>query len=204
MRRLKQIRFWVTAEVFLCLSMVALTTPVRAAVTPFIDIGGSAHAADIETLYSWGITKGCSATQFCPNAPLLREQMAAFLSRSFVTPVSQLDYFLDDEASTLESSINSIAGAGLTMGCGPGAFCPGGSVTRGQMAAFLFRALELPSGSDRFTDDNGHLFENEINGLAQSGITLGCSATAFCPDHVLTRGQMASFLVRSLGTLGCA
>jgi hypothetical protein len=170
----------------------------------FTDISGSIHAADIETLHSWGITNGCTATQFCPNNPLLREQMAAFLNRSFVTPVSQLDYFLDDETSGLEPAINSVAGVGLTLGCGPGLFCPLATVTRGQMAAFIVRTLSLPSGPDRFTDDTGHAFETEINALAQAGITLGCTGTAFCPDAAVTRGQMASFLVRSLGTLGCA
>lgn len=35
--------------------------------------------------------------------------------------------------------------------------------------------------------------------LAESGITRGCGADRFCPDGVVTRQQMASFLVRALG-----
>lgn len=198
-------RFRVTVAVLFILPMLALPAVTAGAQTStFTDIAGSIHAADIETLHSWGITNGCTPTTFCPNSSLLREQMAAFLNRSFVTPVSQLDYFLDDETSGLEPAINSVAGVGLTLGCGTGLFCPLATVTRGQMAAFIVRTLSLPAGSDRFTDDNGHAFEDEINAIAQAGITVGCTSTAFCPDQPVTRGQMASFLVRSLGTLGCA
>jgi hypothetical protein len=32
-----------------------------------------------------------------------------------------------------------------------------------------------------------------------SGITAGCSATLYCPDAPLTRGQMAVFLSKALG-----
>jgi hypothetical protein len=35
--------------------------------------------------------------------------------------------------------------------------------------------------------------------LAASGITTGCAPTRFCPNGVVTRQQMASFLVRGLG-----
>jgi hypothetical protein len=188
----------------LAFGLTSMSVPGIAATSPFTDIAGSSHSADIETLYAWGITKGCSATTFCPENPLLREEMAAFLNRSFVTPVSSLDYFTDDEGSGLEPAINSIAGVGITLGCGVGTFCPTGTVTRGQMAAFLVRTLGLPAGADRFTDDNGHTFEPDINSLAQAGITVGCTATSFCPDQSLTRAQMASFLVRSLGKIGCA
>lgn len=38
-----------------------------------------------------------------------------------------------------------------------------------------------------------------VEALAASGITLGCSATQFCPTATLTRAQMALFLARALG-----
>ena len=68
------------------------------------------------------------------------------------------------------------------------------------MAAFLVRALDLPaSGDDPFHDDDGSIFESDINALAKAGITMGCNPPAndhFCPDASVTRGQMAAFLVR--------
>jgi hypothetical protein len=61
-------------------------------------------------------------------------------------------------------------------------------------------ALE-PGGS--FTDDNGSIHEAAIEAIADEGITKGCNPgegnTRFCPKDVVTREQMATFLVRALG-----
>ena len=59
----------------------------------------------------------------------------------------------------------------------------------------------------RFSDDDGNTYENEINDIADDGITAGCTANRidlYCPRNYVTRGQMAIFLVRVLGysTLG--
>ena len=87
--------------------------------------------------------------------------------------------FRDDDGNIHEGFIEAIAAAGITLGCNPpmnDRFCPDGSVTRGQMAAFLVRALELPvAKGDYFSDDGGSVFEADINRLAASGITRGCN-----------------------------
>ena len=70
--------------------------------------------------------------------------MAAFLARALDLPAATEDYFSDDEDESLEASINALAAAGLTGGCGGGRFCPNDSVSREQMAAFLKRALAAP------------------------------------------------------------
>lgn len=60
------------------------------------------------------------------------------------------------------------------------------------------RALSLPGAPDVFTDDSNSVFENDINALAQAGITHVCNPpdnAQFCPDAPVTRGQMAAFLV---------
>ena len=68
------------------------------------------------------------------------------------------------------------------------------------MAAFLNRALDLPNtGYDFFDDDDGTLFEHDINRLARAGITGGCATRRFCPDATVSREQMASFLTRAFG-----
>jgi hypothetical protein len=99
-----------------------------------------------------------------------------------------------------ENDIEWLALTGITSGCGTRLFCPADSVSRGQMAAFLTRALSLPEATqDYFTDDENSVFEDEINRLAQSGITSGCTPTTFCPGNRVTRAQMAAFLVRAFG-----
>jgi predicted phosphohydrolase len=134
--------------------------------------------------------------------------MAAFLVRALdLTEGAGSDDFTDDDDSIFEADIERLAAAGITKGCNPPSnsrFCPNDSVTRGQMAAFLVRALDLTegAGSDDFTDDDDSIFEADIERLAAAGITKGCnppSNSRFCPDSRLTRGQMAAFLRRAIG-----
>ncbi|MEA2022747.1 MAG: hypothetical protein U9N79_00500 [Actinomycetota bacterium] len=112
--------------------------------------------------------------------------------------------FLDDDGSVHETDIEEMEALGITRGCNPplnDRFCPEDNVTRGQMAAFLRRALDLPASStDFFIDDNGSIFETDINAIAEAGITLGCNPPAndrYCPTSLVSRGQMAAFLRRS-------
>jgi hypothetical protein len=48
----------------------------------FVDDDGSTHEADIERLAAAGITRGCGPDTFCPEDPVVREQVAAFLHRA--------------------------------------------------------------------------------------------------------------------------
>ncbi len=112
--------------------------------------------------------------------------------------------FDDTDGSVHETNIEWAAAQGITLGCNPPSntsFCPDQIVTRGQMAAFLKRALDLPAATtDYFTDDNGSIFEGDINALASAGITSGCDGgSSFCPDDAVTRGEMAAFLKRAFG-----
>lgn len=110
--------------------------------------------------------------------------------------------FTDDDGNVHEGYIEALAASGITKGCSPTEYCPSQHVTRGQMAAFLNRALGLPNGDLGFTDTEGHVFESDIAALASAGITKGCNPpdnTEFCPDDPVTRGQMAAFLVRAFG-----
>ena len=107
--------------------------------------------------------------------------------------------FVDIAGSPFLTEILWIADQGITQGCDSTRYCPNDPVLRGQMASFLARALNLPSGStDFFRDDNGSVHESNINGIRQAGVTLGCGADVFCPGDLVTRAQMASFLARAL------
>lgn len=78
---------------------------------------------------------------------------------------------------------------------------------RAVIVALALGAVLLPAsiglaGSQRFTDvPTSHPFYGDIEALARSGVTGGCSATRYCPTSVVTREQMAAFLNR-LGALG--
>ncbi len=115
--------------------------------------------------------------------------------------------FIDVPAThTFYNDIEYLAVEAITAGCNPPSntmYCPTSNVTRGQMAAFLVRALNLPAASqDYFTDDETSIFEDDINRLAEAGITRGCNPPTndlYCPDTKVSREQMAAFLVRALG-----
>jgi hypothetical protein len=163
------------------------------------DWEGSSFGEHIAWMFDQGITSGCAPDLYCTHNSVSREQMAAFLARALELPATDEDFFTDDESSTFEVSINRVAAAGISLGCAEGKYCPKRTVTRGEMAAFLARALELPATEvDYFTDDDG-TFETSINRVAEAGITSGCTATRYCPNANVTRGQMAAFLHRALG-----
>ncbi|MBT4395745.1 MAG: hypothetical protein HOD33_11295 [Acidiferrobacteraceae bacterium] len=104
-------------------------------------------AGEILGLSELGITTGCTQTEFCPSDPVTREQMAAFLTRALdlASPSAATNTFGDDDGSIFETDIEAIFARGITTGCTQTEFCPSDPVTREQMAAFLTRALTLPS-----------------------------------------------------------
>jgi hypothetical protein len=176
----------------------------------FRDDNGNVHEGNIEAIAAAGITKGCNPPindQYCPSSSVTRGQMAAFLVRALkLTDDGGGNLFIDDDGSIFEADIAKLAAAGITKGCNPptnNKFCPNDNVTRGQMAAFLVRALKLTDdgGGNSFIDDDGSIFEADIAKLAAAGITKGCNPPTnnrFCPNDPVKRDQMASFLARAL------
>ncbi len=111
----------------------------------------------------------------------------------------------DTAGSVFANDIMWVAQAGITFGCNPPVndnYCPTDPLTRGQMAAMFVRAFDLPATAvDYFTDDEASVFEDDVNRLAEAGITLGCNPPAndnYCPDDLLNRGEIAAFFRRSL------
>lgn len=170
----------------------------------FRDDDGSPHEADIDRLYSEGITRGCSEAGdlYCPDDQITRGQMAAFIRRLLGLAPSGADFFSDDSGNLFEDDINAITGAGIGFGCSIDSYCPDAPLRRDEMAELLVRTFGFqPVADDYFVDDLGSAFQPSINALKAAGITYGCSPddpTLYCPDRLLTRAEMASFFIRSL------
>jgi len=112
----------------------------------FSDDDGSPFEVQIDALAAAGIANGCGPGLFCPDRPVTRAEMATFLVRAFAGdgPFDPApDAFSDDDGSPHEAAIDRIAAMGVTLGCGPGLFCPDDDVSRGEMASFLTRAMGL-------------------------------------------------------------
>ncbi len=106
--------------------------------------------------------------------------------------------FIDITGNVHEQAILWVAGEGIASGFGDGRFGPNDDVTRGQMATFLSRALDLPAGTKTFTDIAGNTHADAIRSVADAGISEGRVDGTFGPDEPVTRAQMATFLMRAL------
>lgn len=108
--------------------------------------------------------------------------------------------FADDDRNLHEGTIEAIAAAGITTGCGPALYCPTLPVTREQMAVFLIRAMgESPStATGSFPDVPRGPFSGHIERVAELGIATGYPDGTFGPAKPISRGEMAVMLSRAL------
>ena len=189
--------------------LAASSEPALAQPGGFDDVAEDAYySVPVSTLAERGVFSGteCEAG-FCPGDPIDRKTMAVWMVRILdgeePTPVSEPRFDDVVAASFHAPFIERMADLEVTEGCGDGSrFCPDDNVNRGQMAAFISRAFNLPDGPDPgFADVAADVwFAAAVARLAASQITAGCGdGTRFCPDGDTTRGQMATFLARALG-----
>ncbi len=103
------------------------------------------------------------------------------------------------------SAVNLLSTQNITSGCGinPALYCPAENVTRAEMAIFIVRGIVE---SDNFTYSSTPYFNDVpatafgfqwIQKLYELGITAGCGNGDYCPDSVVTRDQMAIFVIRA-------
>jgi hypothetical protein len=175
-------------------------------------------------MFQAGVTTGCvqssdpSTRQFCPNNNVTREEMAAFIVRAVtgnVTPTiyNPTPYFQDVPPSNpFFAHIQKLMDLGITTGCStsPALYCPADTIPRWQMAIFMVRARLALYGASFTTATTPYFTDVPVN-VEGSGmpfpfiqrayeehITSGCGGTDYCPDQLVTRGQMASLIVRGL------
>ncbi len=176
---------------------------------PFPDVAGNEHEPAIACMAWRQVARGTAGGGYLPTAPVRRDQMASFLLRLLSVagaplPAGSPDAFDDDDGSNHESAINTLADLGIVTGRGGRTYAPAATVTRAQMASFIARALahatgaELANTTDFFADDSGGTHERSINRLAEAAIAGGTLDGRYRPNEPVRRGQMASFLARTL------
>ena len=164
----------------------------------------------VESLKNAGVTSGCRTepAYFCPNINVTRDQMAVFLLRAkygaaYTPPAATGALFADVPSAYWAAAwIEQLSREGISGGCGSRNFCPGGLVTRDQMAVFLLRAkygaaYTPPPATGLFTDvPTSYWAAAWIEQLAREGITSGCGGGNFCPGSAVNRAQLSVFLVK--------
>lgn len=201
----------VVASFVLAATLVSPGARAQSEAPPFADVPSDAYYHEpVLRLAEMGVFEGTECEEgFCPGQPLLRREMAVWLIRALGEDGDLTDN--DSRFADVEDGdwhipyIERMADLKITVGCRsdpPPRFCPDQAVSRGQMASFLARALDLPAApSAGFADvsrDNVHAAN--IDKLAASKITVGCRVEPlrYCPESSTTRAHMATFIHRAL------
>ncbi len=177
---------------------------------PFTDVAEGAFYYDA-VLWAVGhdpqITKGTSATTFSPNATCTRAQVVTFLWRAMGEPEPTLAVNPFSDVKAGQYYYKAVLWAvqnGITKGVDNTHFGPDQGCTRGQVVTFLHRAQGTPmpgSFANPFTDvaDGQYYYAAVLWAVNHSPqITNGTSATTFSPNATCTRGQIVTFLYRSM------
>ena len=174
----------------------------------FSDDEGSVHEDSIEQIAQWGITTGCSENRFCPSRIVTRAQMAAFLYRAVGASGPGGEVRLSDVAGDAWYRTNALWAVNNGVIRAPnGRFNPAVPVTRADMAEMLVAAFDhltaLAQARGVFADTGGwpDAAVRAMEGIRAAGVTTGCATNPlrYCPAQIVTRAQMASFLVRAVG-----
>jgi secreted trypsin-like serine protease len=190
-------RPWIDAQ-------LAGTTPPTQAFTDVPSDG--THAAAIAAVASADIAGGFGDGTFRPDLAVTRGQMATFLSRALrldMDAAPATDYPDVSPATAHGRAVAAVTEAGVAEGFTDGTFRPDTTVTRGQMATFLARALAIEltdvdvaglpltdvAESDTHAAAIAAVFDLDIAG--------GFDDDTYRPGAEVTRGQMATFLARA-------
>lgn len=150
------------------------------------------------------ITSGTSETTFSPDAPCTRAQAVTFLWRASgsPTPENPKNPFVDvsENAYYYEAVLWAVENR-ITLGTSSSTFSPDEKCTRAQIVTFLWRLMEPDESSavNVFADvGNSDYFYLPVCWAVENGITMGMGNNRFVPHDFCTRGQIVTFLYRTL------
>ncbi len=169
---------------------------------PFADVeSGTFYAAPVGWAHHNEITRGTGPTTFSPDDRVTRGQFATFLHRAVCRPdADSAAPFTDlEDGAYYRDAVDWLFAEGYTTAKPGNVYDPHGLLTRGELAAFLFRLVGEPAGAPAgpFADiDRARFFATGVDWLADSGITTGSSPTTFSPEGLVTRAEAVTFLYR--------
>ena len=175
---------------------------------PYTDIEGW-YRAPILVSTAAGIVYGHGNGIFAPNDNVTREQYISMLYRLFgevITPektVEKLPFSDTDNLTYSKEAVKWGYETGIAVGDTSGTYRPTAAITRGEMAAMTYRAIEKLDGTPApdelkkdagFTDLGDAFFTEAVNVLANLGIIHGKDAKTFAPYDTTTRGEAATII----------
>ncbi len=195
------------------LASQSIVVTQRITATTFSDVPPDATYFDAANmLFTNHITEGCggSPIEFCPTADIPRWEMAVLIVRAIFggdnfPSAGTNPYFNDVPLGDPGFAwIQKLAQLGITSGCGNGNYCPAEFVPRDEAAVFTTRmrygataVFDFPPVA-YFTDVTPQTFGwVSIQRMREDNITSGCAPTLFCPSDLVTRADMAEFIMRA-------
>jgi hypothetical protein len=162
--------------------------------------------SNMDSAIVWAIENGVTAETvetFAPDTSCTRAQIVTFLWRNAGSPepttsvnpftdVSENDYYYNAVLWAVEN--------GITSGTTNTTFSPNETCTRAQAVTFLWRENGEPSAQGSTFSDvaNDAYYAEAVAWAVGNGITVGTSDTTFSPENNCTRGQIVTFLYRSV------
>jgi hypothetical protein len=172
-------------------------------VPAFSDVPNSGDAVEATRwLRANNVTRGVGAPEdnkFGPSSPVTRDQMASFLHKLVGLPAVAPCTFRDQAAiqSWARPGACWLKEQAVTVA---NPYNPAGSVTRGQMAGFLWRLAGKPSTGTSCTFRDQAVMNNQPEDFRKGACWLKSQriteADPYNPAGVVTRQQMAQFLYR--------
>ena len=144
----------------------------------------------IDFVSARGLVSGMNETTYAPDSSTTRAQLWTILAR-------QNDADLSGGNTWYEKAQNWAKAKGISDGTDPD-----GAINRAQMVTMLWRAMGQPAAAGSaasFTDvSTDSYYAQAVAWAVEHGITSGVGGGRFDPTAPCTRGQIATFLYRSM------
>lgn len=192
------------------LTALALTGLMLMGVVPVM--APEAEAAEwmepyLNQVVDWGVMRGDANGELNPDRNITRAQFVTMVNRAFgYTEVGPNPFTDVPDDAWFADDIRIAHQAGYFNGTTATTASPNALVTREQAAVLIGRNLRLQGKTGvttKFADDSqlGTWSRGLVEEASELGIILGYEDGSFRPKANVTRGQVACFLVRALGSL---
>jgi hypothetical protein len=172
----------------------------------FLDVAAnSVHRDNVLIVHDTSVLLGYTKTnRFEPDVALNRGDMARAVARGLGLKPNWdwRSYFPNDadyqSKDWLGPWIAALVDAEVVGGYPDGTYRPSEPLSRGQMATFLARSLDLTPAEPSFVDVSPtSVHRRAIGAVEKAGVTAGITKTEFGPGLSMRRDQAATLLVRA-------
>ena len=179
-------------------TVTSTTVAASSKVAGFSDVSDRYQEA-VQAMMDLGVTSGVGGGKFGVNEQIKRVDAAVMLAKALKLPLgSAPDAGFKDVPKRAEAAVNALVKAGILSGKTATSFGSDQTLTRGELAIILTRALKLSGDSTALTfKDVPVRYESAIKAMVANGITNGKTATAFGTADPVKRGDFAVFFHRS-------